>query len=629
MANKPGIIHRLFTGFWTLVDQGRRSVVNIIFLFIIYLIINAIFFTKIPTVPSNSALVIKPVGVIVEELNYVEPVDEIVDELSEKSNKIPQTLLRDIITAIDKGRVDNNISALVLDLGNLQGAAPSKLQDIALAVQNFKSSGKPVYAYSEFYNQYQYFLATQADEVYMDPLGTVWIEGYGRFNSYFKDALGKLGVKLHIFKVGTYKSAVEPFIRNDMSDAAREANMQYLGDLWQSYIEDVAAARGLTASDIDRYSNNLLDNLSKPEVTASAVAMDSSMIDGLKTRYDAKEYFIKMLGGNSSGDDYRNIGYKKYLKIVNKQGISLTSATDKIAVVTAKGVIYNGTEKAGAIGGDSTAKLIRKARLDKSVKALVLRVDSPGGSAYASEVIRREVLRTKLAGKPVVVSMGSYAASGGYWISASADEIWASPTTITGSIGIFGMLPTFEEPLGKLGIHRDGVGTTKLSGAFDVGKPLRDDVGKAIQNSIENGYSRFLNIVAEGRNMTKEDVDKIAQGRVWSGKTAHKLGLVDQLGGIDSAIESAANKAGLVSYETKYIEHEISESERFIKQIFNSSAFSMVSSVFSSPVQSVENSFAMTSPALLMIQQLNSNFQNLLKMDDPEDIYAHCLCDVK
>ncbi len=629
MANKPGIIHRLFTGFWNLIDQGRRSVVNIIFLLIIYLFIHSVFFSEAPKVPANTALVIKPVGMIVEELSYVDPMDEVIDELSDKSNQEPQTLLRDLLTAIDRAKDDNNISSLVLDLAGLQGAAPSKLQDIALSIQSFKGSGKPVYAFSEFYNQYQYFIAAQADEVYMDPLGTVYIEGYGRFNTYFKDALGKLGVKMHIFKVGTYKSAVEPFIRNNMSDEAKEANLQYLGDLWESYQMDVASARGLTASDIGQYSNNLLELLSKPEVTASDIALEASLIDALKTRQELKDYFIEKIGTNSTGKDYRNLDHQKYLKIVDKPGLSLTSAGDKVAVVTAKGIIYNGTEKAGAIGGDSTAKLIRKARLDKNVKALVLRVDSPGGSAYASEVIRREVLRTKASGKPVVVSMGSYAASGGYWISAPADEIWANPNTITGSIGIFGMLPTFEEPMNQLGIHRDGVGTTKLSGAFDVGKPLREDVSIAIQNSINNGYNRFLNIVAEGRNMDKDAVDKIAQGRVWSGKAAQELGLVDQLGGIDEAIESAANKAGLVSYQTTYIQHELSESERFIKQLFNSSTFSIMGSLVGDTSGSAESQFAMVSPALLMMQQLNTSFQNLLKMDDPEDIYAHCLCDVK
>ncbi len=629
MANKPGILHRLITGFWTLVDQGRRSFVNIIFLLLIFLFVKAIFFTDDPTVPTSSALLIKPVGNIVEELDYVDPLDEVVDELSEKSNKEPQTLLRDVIKSIAIARQDQNISALVLDLSSLQGAAPSKLHTIAKAIESFKSSGKPVYAYSEFYNQYQYFLAAQADEVYMDPLGSVYIEGYGRFNTYYKDALNKLGVKLHIFKVGTYKSAVEPFIRNDMSDEAKEANRQYLGDLWNSYIDDIATARNISANEVELYSNNLLDNLSQKNVTPSIVAKEASLVDGLKNRHEFNDYLIDLVGSNSSKDTYKSISFKSYLDIVDKPKLSLSNAGDKVAVVIAKGIIYNGSEKPGAIGGESTAKLISKARRDDNVKALVLRVDSPGGSAYASEVIRREILRTKAAGKPVVVSMGSYAASGGYWISASADEIWASPTTITGSIGIFGLIPTFEEPMNKLGIHRDGVGTTKLSGAYDVGKPLREDVAKAIQTSIDNGYDRFLSIVAEGRNMSKEDVDTIAQGRVWSGKTAHEIGLVDQLGDIELAINSAANRAGMVNYETYYVEHELSESERFIKEIFDSSVLTAFRSDKDQSEHSLDNNYLLSSPLTQIIREVQSSLDHLLGMNDPQNTYAHCLCDVR
>jgi len=629
MANKPGILHRLFTGTWTLVDQGRRSLVNIIFLILIFVFVKSIFFTDAPKVASNSALVVKPVGIIVEELDYVDPLDEVVDELSEKSNKQPQTLLKDVIKSISLARQDQNITALVLDLGSLQGAAPSKLQDIAKAIETFKSSGKPVYAYSEFYNQYQYYLAAQADEVYMDPLGTVYIEGYGRFNTYFKDALNKLGVKLHIFKVGTYKSAVEPFIRNDMSDAAKEANMQYLGDLWKSYTDDIASVRNITAKDVEQYSNNLLEKLSQKDMTPSAVAKEASLIDGLKNRHEFQDYLIGLIGSNATKTTYKNISHKKYLDIVDNPTLSLPTAGDKVAVVVAKGIIYNGTEKPGAIGGDSTAKLIRKARRDDNVKALVLRVDSPGGSAYASEVIRREILRTKAAGKPVVVSMGGYAASGGYWISASADEIWASPTTVTGSIGVFGLVPTFEDPLNKMGIHRDGVGTTNLSGAFDAGKPLRKDVSQAIQSSIDNAYDRFLSIVAEGRNMSKKDVDSIAQGRVWSGKTAHEIGLVDQLGGIELAIDSAATKAGLVNYEISYVEHELSESEQFIKEIFDTSALTPFKSEIGQTEHSLDNNLVVNSSLKQMIQEVQMSLDHLLRMNDPQNTYAHCLCDIR
>jgi len=625
MANPPGILHRLLTGFWTLVDQGRRSVVNILFLLIIYALVKAVFFAETPTVPSDSALVIKPVGYIVEELDYIDPLDGALDELSDRSNQVPQTLLKDLLEAINSGRQDSQINSLVLNLGGLYGAAPSKLEDIAKAIQQFRTSGKKVYAYSEFYNQSQYYIAAQADEVYMDPLGSIFIEGYGRFNTYFKGALDKLGVNYHVFKVGTYKAAVEPYIRDNMSDSVKEANLHYLGDLWQSYTSDVAVAREISVEAVNQYANEFLSNLSQSTTDSSELAVNAALVDSLMTPDENTAYLMEHLGHNSKGDDFKKLDHNEYLEIIRHGVGSTNSSADKVAVIVAKGVIYNGNQKAGAIGGDSTAKLIRRARLDNSVKALVVRVDSPGGSAYASEVIRREIVRTKDAGKPVVISMGSYAASGGYWISASADEIWANPTTITGSIGIYGMLPTFEKPLHQIGIHRDGVGTTSLSGAFDPGKPLREDVGKAIQSSIENGYNRFLTIVSEGRNMNKEDVDKIAQGRVWSGKAAHEHGLVDQLGDLQQAIESAANKAGIVSYNIKYIAQELSESERLLKNLFDSSIFTGLASLSKTPTK---DNYMALSPAVLLLNQLNDAYQTLARMNDPQNLYAHCLCKV-
>ncbi|PCJ50509.1 MAG: signal peptide peptidase SppA [Gammaproteobacteria bacterium] len=623
MATKPGFLNRLFTGVWTLVDKSRRTLVNLVFLLLVYLIINSLFFTETPKVQSGSILVLKPAGYLVDELDYIDPLDELIEELSDSKDKVAQTLLRDLLKAIDTARQDPKITALYLNLGNLYGAAPSKLQDIALAVQNFKTSGKPVYAYSEFYNQAQYYIASQADEIYLDPIGAIYIQGYGQFNTYFKDALDKLGINYHIFKAGNYKTAIEPYIRNDMSDDAKEANLGYLNDLWQSYTRDVAEARGLTESDINRYSNDFLDNLSQAKYNTASMAIDKSLVDALKTRQEMNSYLTEKLGDSSSDDDFPQISHKKYLKIIQNTSSLGESSKDKVAVVVAKGVIYNGHQKAGNIGGQSTAKLIRKARLDKSVKALVIRVDSPGGSAYASEIIRREVLKTRDAGKPVVISMGSYAASGGYWISASADEIWASPTTITGSIGVYGMLPTFEKPLNQLGIHRDGVGTTRLTGAFDLGRPLREDVGKAMQSSIEYSYDRFLTIVAEGRKMTKEAVSKVAQGRVWSGKAAVENGLVDHLGDINDAIDSAATMAGLVSYKTKYIEHKLSDSEKFIKNLMTAS---VVSSLVSTSPAIYSNQNMMLSPTVLLMRQLQASYQALVLMNDPQNIYAHCLC---
>ncbi|MBT8450193.1 MAG: signal peptide peptidase SppA [Gammaproteobacteria bacterium] len=433
----------------------------------------------------------------------------------------------------------------------------------------------------------------------------------------------KLGITTHIFKVGTYKSAIEPYTRDNMSDEAREANLGYLSDLWQAYKQDVAAPRNLTPEAIQAYSDNFLSEMSTNTDETSELAVAKSLIDDLVTREQLKQYLIDEQGANIKGDSYRGLNYARYLKIVDPTPIMPNTINDKVAVVVAKGVILNGKQKAGTIGGQSTSALIRKARKDPRVKALVLRVDSPGGSAYASEMIRREILATQAAGKPVVVSMGSYAASGGYWISAPADEIWASPTTITGSIGIFGMLATFDGPLNKYGIYRDGVGTTNLSGAFDIGKTLREDVASAIQNNIENGYKRFLKIVADGRDMTVEEVDAIAQGRVWSGTDALELGLVDQLGDLEEAIAAAATRAGMVNYDTSYIQQQLSPSEQFLKDIFDTQ---LMSSVISS--QAPLTQVPMRSATDIILYQIQASIQSLRMLDDPNNMYAHCLCTI-
>ena len=508
----------------------------------------------------------------------------------------------------------------LLDLGSMWGAEPSKLQEIAQQITSFKTAGKMVYAYAEGMGQSQYYLAAHADEVMIDPMGSVWIEGYGRYNTYFKDAIDKLGIKTHIFKVGTYKSAVEPYVRNDMSDEAKEANLGYLTDLWQVYKSDVQLARNLSPNAIQSFSDEFLNRVSQSESDFSEIALANDLIDQLMTRTELTQYLMQEHGATFSGRDFRGINFDRYLEIKRPQELmSNQLAGDNVAVVTAKGVILNGKQKTGTIGGESTAELIRRARLDRNVKALVLRVDSPGGSAYASEIIRREVLATK-AVKPVVVSMGSYAASGGYWISAPADEIWASPTTITGSIGIFGMLATFEGPMDTLGISRDGIGTTNLSGAFDATRPLREDVADAIQQSINNGYREFLEIVAEGRNMSVEAVNEVAQGRVWSGKTAIQHGLVDKLGNLEQAIASAATLAGLISYEVKWLEHEITPSQKLLKDLFR--AF----------IQNNELDTQFQAPVLSnidqLIYQITLGVNRFRQMDDPNNMYAHCLCNI-
>jgi len=624
MASQHGIIHRIFTGLWTLVDQARRSIINVLFILLIYFVIKSLYFTEQETVKVGSALVISPFGYIVDELDYVDPVDEMFEEISDRDNQPPQILLKDILMAIDNATDDAAIEALILKPGVLYGAAPSKLHEINDAIKVFKKSGKKVYSFAQFYNQKQYLFAAQADEIIMDPLGSVYLEGYSRYNTYFKEALDKLGIVFHVFKVGTFKSAVEPYIRNNMSDPTKLANLNYLGDLWDEYQNVITEARHLDNQQLKFYTDHYLENMAAKDLKTSKFALDSSLVDSLLTREEFQTYLIEQLGATSDGKDYRHISLNHYLELIKPIAESDTSS-DKVAVIVAKGVIYNGKKKAGSIGGQSTAKLLRRARKDSSVKAVVLRVDSPGGSAYASEIIRREVVALKESGKPIVISMGSYAASGGYWISASADEIWANSTTITGSIGIFGLIPTFEKPLKNMGIHRDGVGTTSLSGMFDATKPLREDVATAIQGTIEKGYDEFISIVAEGRGLSKEQVNSIGQGRVWSGKAAKELGLVDYIGDLDDAIGAAAKRADLSYYEVKHIEQKLTSGEQLINDWFKTSIVNTISEQMRTEQKPM---VAFLSPTALLLNQIKNAYKMLTQLDDPQNMYAHCLCTV-
>jgi protease-4 len=608
------IFVRALSGFWRFLDQGRRAVINILFLVIIVAFVAALFSEKKATIENGSALVLNPKGLIVEQKRYVNPVDKALQDAT--GNQDPaETELRDILDVIRNAAGDQRIKALVIDTDNLQGAGLSKLQAIAEALEQFKASGKPVIARGSYFDQTRYYLAAQADETYMDPLGAIWIEGYGRYRTYFKSLFDKLGVKFHIFKVGTFKSAVEPFMRDNMSDAAREANLRWLGVLWEAYKEDIGKARHLDANAIETYVRELPDAMQEYAGDAAKLAQDKGLVDGLMDDIEFRAYMKEKVGATDDDKTFKQVSMNAYLKEIRPAVEMPSDSKHQVALITAKGEILDGSQKEGVIGGDTLAALIRKARTNDNIKAIVLRVDSPGGSAYASEVIRREILAAKAAGKKVVVSMGTYAASGGYWISANADQIWARPTTITGSIGIFGMFPSFQELANRWGIHRDGVGTTPLSGAGDPMRELDPQVATMIQTSIERGYDRFLSIVAEGRHMTKEEVDKIAQGRVWAGLDAKKLGLVDELGGLNDAIEAAAKLAGIADqYELVRIQRERTPQEKMLEQFLGQADLGELASGQGSPM------------VRQLLQKATQTLHRLERLNDPQGVYVDCLC---
>lgn len=599
-------------------DLLRRIIANLVFLAALVALLAWWWRSGGPEVPDKAALVLNPRGNIVEQLSG-DPLDRAIDEVLGQAE--PETLLRDLLDAVEAARDDERIQVLFLDLNGMEGAGLTKLQQLGKAIHEFRESGKTVIAAADGYMQAPYYLAAHADEVYLDRFGEVILDGYGRFRMYYKDGLDRLGVEYHVFRVGEYKSAVEPYLRQNMSDEAREANLEWLGDLWNWYKADVAKARGLTPKQIEDSIRNLPDLVAAAGGDLARVALETGLVDKLGGRNEIRSRLIALVGENEDTHSFHQIGFQDYLEALDEDRTGAEAEGDLVAVIVAKGSIQNGSQPPGSIGGDSTAALIRKARRDDQVKALVLRVDSGGGSAFASEVIRREFELTRKAGKPVVISMGSVAASGGYWISTASDEIWASPTTITGSIGIFGMFPTFQKTLSTyLGVSVDGVGTTPLAGALRPDRPLDPGVARIIQEAINNGYREFLKRVSKARGMTEEEVDKIARGRVWSGEDARRLGLIDHLGELPDAIASAARLAKLTEdgYKVRILQKQLDFSDRLIADFLTAAAVRLGS-----------GETMQTGPVSRASSLLREELRRLEEFNDPRGIYAHCLCEVQ
>ncbi len=606
---------RIIRALWIAVTVSRRAFGNLLFIAFVLFLAGLFFFGGGKRVSEDVALVLAPVGNIVEQVSEQLLMDLFFGRVTKE-----ETLLNDIIDVVDHAAEDENIKVLVLDQRRMGAAGVSKLHDIGAALNRFRKTGKPIIAAGDYFNQQQYYLAAHANRVYLHPMGQVWLSGYGAYRIYFKTALEKLLVQFHVFRVGTYKSALEPFFRNDMSEEAKEANSAWLNVLWDAYKTDVAVLRKIEADRIDAHINNIGTLLANEGGDAALLALNDGLVDALKTRDEVRDELIQMVGLDDRNKSFKQIDFREYLEIIRPSLRQTEPDHGKVGVIVARGIIMDGKQPVGRIGGDSMAELIRKARDDENIKALVLRINSGGGSALASEIIRREVELTRNAGKPVVVSMSSVAASGGYWMAVAADEIWASPTTITGSIGIFAAMPTFDRTLDSLGIHTDGVGTTRLSGALDITRPLNPLLADMLQHSIEHGYQQFIQRVSEGRNMDPQVVEKIAQGRVWAGKTALELGLVDKLGDLKDAIGSAATMAQLDEYDIVYVEQPLSAKEHLLKKLIR-----LILSVFGTEHprerQLVDRftNFVLDDGDLAILLQLN----------DPQNLYALCLnCDL-
>lgn len=615
------MIAKLFKGLWTGINFSRRLVLNFLFILIVILFIVSIASDGDEIkVADTSVLRLNLNGPIVEEKTYVDPVEAAINDATMGNDEPAEILLDDIIEVIDQATKDERISVILLDLQKMPNAHLNKLKQITQALERFKAADKKVIASGYYYSQAQYYLAAHANEVSMHPYGGVEIQGFAMYPLYFKDALEKLGITQHIFRVGTFKSAVEPFIRNDMSDAAKEANSVWLGALWQEYKQDVAAVRPFDESNFDETMDVFLAKMQAVNGDSGRYALEHQWVDSLKTNQQVRQELIALVGTEETGKTFNQVSFNEYLSLIKPPIEFDNPVTEKVAVVVARGTISDGERKAGEIGGDSTAALLRKARLDEKVKAVVLRIDSGGGSMFASEVIRAEVLALKAAGKPVIASMSSVAASGGYWIASAANEIWAAPSTITGSIGVFGNFMTFENTMAKIGVYSDGVATTEMAG-LSVTRPLNEKMAQVIQLSVEDAYQRFLEVVGEARNMTPEQVDNIAQGRVWIASQALELGLIDKLGNKQDAIKAAAELAKLDFYEVKTIKHSLSGQEQLMQDIFGNASVK----AFIGSQSALQNALSNQASINGLVKQLTSEVESLQDYNDPQGIYARCL----
>ncbi|MBO9829453.1 signal peptide peptidase SppA [Xanthomonas sp. A2111] len=564
-------VANFFVGLWDVMNFTRRLIFNLVFFGFLLLILLAMVFAMArgdggKALRDRTTLLIAPEGKLVEQFS-ADPVSRaLAKAMNDKGAQEIQ--LRDLVRAIEAAKTDPKIERVALRLDKLQPSGFASMREVEKALQDLRSSGKQIVAYSDNLNQWQYLLAAQANEVYLDPMGSMTLEGLGRYRQYFREGLqDKLGVDVHLFKVGEYKSAAEPYVLDAASPASKEADLFWMNDVWQRYVADIAKARKLSAEQINAGIDTMPEGVAAAGGDLAKFALQQKLVDGLKTREDVEQLLTKRGVADDDADTgYRNVDLDGYLQQLDLRR-SPVDSRPQVAVVVAAGEISGGEQPAGRIGGESTAALLRQARDDDAVKAVVLRVDSPGGEVFASEQIRREVVALKAAGKPVVVSMGDLAASGGYWISMNADRIYADPSTITGSIGIFGMIPNITRTLDKIGVHTDGVGTTRFAGAFDMTRPMDPAVGQLIQSVINKGYADFTGKVAQARGKSVEAIDQVARGRVWSGAQAKERGLVDAFGGFKDAVADAAARAklgGPDKYRVRYVEKPATPFAQFV-----------------------------------------------------------------
>lgn len=561
--SKPSLLRRIFSAIWNGITRIRMALSNILFLVFIAVVYFVYLGGGEEPPPERAALLLNLTGVVVDQRSQVEPLQALMAESSPEDHEV---LLRDVIDAIDYAADDPAVSALVMELDQLLYAGLSRTQEIAVALEAFKASGKPVVAVGDIFTQDQYLLASYADTVILNPYGGVGLEGFSSYRNYFRDALEKLSVNVHVFKAGEHKSIAEPFLRDDMSPGEKLITERWLQVLWGQYAATVEAQRELPPGAVNDYVNNYARQLAAAGGDTAVLARQAGLVDEVLNRDEANAYLVETVGASNEDGLYEAFGFERYVARQRPSAL-LPVEGSRVAVITAEGNIVPGDQPSGTIGGDSLAALIESTATTEGVEAIVLRVNTGGGSVFASEVIRQQVLATRALGIPVVISMGAMAASGGYYIAAEADEIWATPGTITGSIGVFAAIPTFEDLLQRMGIYTDGVGTTDLAGSLRLDRSLNPEVADALRSGVEFSYRNFVALVAAGRDMTTEQVDTLAQGRIWSAPDALENGLIDGLGSLADAVAAAAARAELNEYEVEFVELPRSPRELFLQQL--------------------------------------------------------------
>lgn len=617
--HRPTFLWRLLTGMWRALEFSRKAFLNLLFLLFLVLVVAVVvqaFMGGAAKLDDHTVLVFDPEGAVVEQFSQ-SPLDRALAGMV--GGREAETRLRDLLRVLDAAATDPHIDRVLLATDGIGAIGPASTRELAAALARFKASGKPLEAVANNYEQKTYLLAAQADQVFMDPQGMVLLDGMGRYRTYYKELFDKLGIEAHLFRVGEYKSAAEPYIRADQSLEAAEADRYWMGDIWQRHLADIATARKLKPEQLAAMIDDYPAAVAAVAGNLAQLALDKKLVDALMTREQLRQHMFAEGVPEEGEGHFRQIGFADYLaRLAAKPDFP---GKNQVAIVVAEGEIVDGAPAPGTIGGDRTSALLRQVRDDESVKAVVLRVDSPGGSVFPSELIRREVELIRASGKPVVVSMGDVAASGGYWISMNADQIVADPSTITGSIGIYGLFFSVPEAMAKLGLHTDGTGTTWLAGAFDPTRPLDPRVGEMIQQVLNKGYADFIGKVAAARKQDLAAIDGIARGRVWTGAQAKERGLVDTLGSLQDAIDAAAKRADLDKPDVRYVERPSSAFERFM----GSFAQSRLSGLLQ------ENGWTaplawLSKPTAKDLQRL----QGLLQSERhglPVNLQAHCECD--